>query len=271
MKVPIYDLNGNESGQVDLPKVFSTPLREDLIVRAFLSTMSKRRQPYGTDPTAGQKSSAGYHGRRRRVRWTMSGREMARMPRLHGKIPGYLMYRARTVPQTVKGRPAHPPKVEKVWTQKMNKKERQLAIKSAIAATSDKKIVAGRGHKVKGVKELPIVVVDAIEEVKKTKDLKKTLEGVGLKDELKRIEKKKVRAGKGTMRGRRYKRKTGPLLVVEKDKGVGKAAKNISGVNVTLAKNLSIEFLAPGAAAGRLTIFTKGAIEKLSKLKGQVK
>lgn len=267
----VYDLGGNRSGEMDLPKVFSTPLREDLIVRAFLSTMSKRRQPYGTDPAAGQKSSAGYHGRRRRVRWTMSGREMARMPRLHGKIPGYLMYRARTVPQAVKGRTAHPPKAEKIWSQKMNKKERQLAIKSAIAATADKNMVMKRGHKVKDVKELPIVVLDSIEEIKKTKDLKKALEGIGLKDEMSRIEKKKVRAGKGTMRGRRYKRKTGPLIVVESDKGVGKAAKNIPGVNVSLAKNLSVEFLAPGAAAGRLTIFTKGAIEKLGELKGQVK
>ena len=263
MKVPVYDLNGKESGTVDLPKVFYTKVREDLIVRAFLSTMSKRRQAHGTDPMAGQKSSAGYHGRRRRVRWTMSGREMARMPRLHGKIPGYLMYRARTAPQAVKGRAAHPPKTEKVWTQRMNKKEKQLAVKSAIAATADKKTVAGRGHKVKTVKEMPIVVVDAVEEINKTKDLKKTLEAVGLKDEMKRIEQKKVRAGKGTMRGRKYKKKTGPLIVVGSDKGVSKAAKNIPGVNVTLAKNLSVEYLAPGAVAGRLTVFTKGAIEKL--------
>jgi large subunit ribosomal protein L4e len=265
MKVPVYDLTGKESGSVDLPMVFSTKVREDLIVRAFLSTMSKRRQAYGTDPMAGQRSSAHYHGRRRRERWTMMGREMARMPRLHGKIPGYLMYRARTVPQTIKGRTTHPPKTEKVWVQKMNKKERRLAIKSAIAATADKKTVAGRGHKVKAVKELPIVVMDDVEEIKKTKDLKKMLEAVGLKDEMKRIEQKKVRAGKGTMRGRRYRRKTGPLIVVASDKGISKAAKNIPGVNVATAKNLSVEYLAPGAAAGRLTVFTKGAIDKLSK------
>jgi len=263
MKATVYDLNGKESGQVDLPKVFSTKLRDDLIIRAFLSTMSRRRQAYGTDPMAGQKSSAHYHGRRRRERWTMSGREMARMSRLHGKIPGYLMFRARTVPQAVKGRAAHPPKTEKVWTQKINKKERRLAIKSAIAATADKKLVEDRGHKVKGLKELPIVVVDDVEAVKKTNDLKKALQAVGLKDELRRIEKKKVRAGKGTMRGRRYKRKTGPLIVVEKDKGVSKAAKNLPGVHVSMVKNLSVEYLAPGAMPGRLTIFTKGAIGKL--------
>lgn len=264
MKIDVYNLEGKPVSKIDLPRVFATKLREDLIIRAFLSTMSKRRQAYGTDPMGGKKSSAHYHSRRRRgSRWTMSSREMARMSRLHGKIPGYLMYRARTVPQAVKGRRAHPPKMEKIWAQKMNKKERQLAIKSAIAATSDKKLVEGRGHKVKGLKELPIVVVDAMEEIKKTNELKKALESVGLKEELKRIKKKTVRAGRGKMRGRRYKKKTGPLIVVEKDKGVGKAAKNISGVHVSLAKNLSVEYLAPGAAPGRLTVYTKGAIEKL--------
>jgi large subunit ribosomal protein L4e len=265
MKVTVYDTNGKESGKVDLPNVFNTPVRQDLVIRAFLSTMSKRRQAHGTDPMAGQRSSASYHGRRRRVRWTMSGREMAGMPRLHGKIPGYLMYRARIVPQTVKGRPAHPPKTETVWEQRMNKKERQLAIKSAIAATADKALVEGRGHKVQDLKELPLVIVDSVEEIKKTKDLKKTLESLGLRGELNRIEKKTVRAGKGTMRGRKYRKKTGPLIVVQSDKGLGKAARSMPGIHVSLAKNLSVEYLAPGAAPGRLTIFTKGAIEELGR------
>ena len=107
--------------------------------------------------------------------------------------------------------------------------------------------------------------MDDAEEIKKTKDLKRMLEAVGLKDEMKRIEQKKVRAGKGTMRGRRYRRKTGPLIVVKNDNGISKAAKNIPGVNIATAKNLSVEYLAPGAAAGRLTVFTKGAIEELGK------
>lgn len=270
-KIAIYDLAGKESGQIETPKVFDTPVRQDLILRAFLSTMSKKRQAYGTDPKAGQRSSAHYRGRRRRERWTMMGREMARMSRLAGKIPGWQMYRARNVPQSVKGRTAHPPKTEKVWEQSMNKKERQLAIKSAIAATSQKELVQERGHRVKDLKTLPIVIVDEMEAIKKTADLKKTLESLGLGNELKRIEKRTVRAGKGKMRGRKYKKKTGPLIVVNEDKGIGRAAKNIQGVTVSSVENLSVEFLAPGAAPGRLTIFTKKSIEKLNGKKTQAK
>ena len=262
-KVTVYDLNGQKSGEIDLPKVFSTPLRKDLIVRAFLSTMSKRRQSHGTDPLAGQRSSAHYHGRRRRVRWTMMGREMARMPRLHGKIPGWQMYRARNVPQAVKGRAAHPPKTEKVWVQKINKKERRLAIKSAIAATADKKLVDSRGHKIKDVKELPIIVSDDVAGLKKTSEVKKFLAAVGLGNEIKRIEKKKALGRKKASRGRKYKKKIGPLIVVTNDKGIGRSIENITGVHATRVSNLSVEMLSPGGVPGRLTIFTKGAIEKL--------
>jgi len=263
MKVDVLDMRGKAAGKVDLPKVFSEKVREDLIVRAFLSTMSKRKQDHGTDPMAGQRSSAHYEGRRRRTRWTMMGREMARMSRLHGKIPGYLMYRARKVPQSVKGRVAHPPKTEKKWGQKMNKKERKLAIRSAISATKEIKFVRGRGHLVDNVKSLPIVVSDDIEKYTKTSDVRKFLEILGLKDEIERIHVKKIKAGKAPSRGNKYKKKVGPLIVVAKDEGIVRAAKGIPGVDVSLAENLSVEYLAPGAVPGRLTVFTKGALEKV--------
>ncbi len=263
MKVNVFNLQGKSIGKVELPAVFKEPLRRDLILRAVLASQSSRRQPYGTNELAGMRSSAHYHGRRRR-RWTMMGREMARMPRLHGKITPQLVYRARIVPQAVKGREAHPPKPEKVWEQKINKKERQKAIRSAIAATAVPTLVAERGHKFEG--ELPIVVTDDIESIKKTAELKSVLSKLGLDEELERIKEKKIRAGKGKSRGRRYKRKTGPLIVVTEDKGIGKAVRSLPGVDMSRVENLSAEALAPGAMPGRLTVWTKGAIERLSQL-----
>jgi len=262
-KVNVYNTDGKDVGKVDVPKVFSTPIRQDLILRAVIASQARSRQPYGTDITAGLKTSAHYHGRRRRVRWTMMGKEMARMSRLHGKIPGYLMYRARKVPQAVKGRRAHPSKVEKVWEQKINKKERKLAIRSAIAATADRALVAERGHRIKDVKEFPIVVSDSVEELSRTADVKKALASIGLTEELKRIGVKKIRPGKGKARGRKYRRKTGPLFVVANDRGIRMAVKGMNGVDVANVKGLSAEMLAPGAMPGRVTVWSKGAIEKL--------
>ena len=254
MKVSVFDLQGNEIEEITLPKVFEEPLREDLIRRAFLTIQANKRQPYGTDVMAGKRTSAHYHGYRRH-RWTMMSREMARMPRLHGKIPLQQMFRARFVPQAVKGREAHPPKVEKIWKMKINKKEKKKALKSAIAATAIKEVVLKRGHKVENLKYLPIIVEDKIQEVKKSKELLQLLKKIGIEKELERIKEKKIKRKK-------YKKKVGPLIVVSEDKGISKAAKNL-GLDVCLVSNLNAELLAPGAMPGRLTIWSKSAIEKL--------
>ncbi|MEM5802145.1 MAG: 50S ribosomal protein L4 [Candidatus Aenigmatarchaeota archaeon] len=266
MKVDVLDLEGKPIEKIELPEVFKTPIREDLILRAFLATMSRKRQPYGADVLAGLRTAAHYHGYRRH-RYRMMNIERARLPRLHGKTVPFLNLAARIVPQAVKGREAHPPKVEKIWEQKINDKERKKAIQSAIAATAVKELVQKRGHRVEDLKFLPIVVEDKIQEISKTAQLVEFLKKIGLKKEMERIKEKKIRAGKGKARGRRYKRKVGILFVITEDKGIGKAVKNLPGCHVCRVENLSTIYLAPGSQPGRLTIFTKSSIEKLEKLK----
>src|SRR3989338_4855614 len=109
----IYDTTGNPLEEIKLPGVFSTPYRPDVIKRAVLAEQSAKRQPYGADPLSGKRTSAHYHGKRK-YRWAMMNKEMARMSRIHGKV-GSLHFTARFAPQAVKGRQAHPPKAEKIW------------------------------------------------------------------------------------------------------------------------------------------------------------
>lgn len=262
MKANVYDLNGKAKGKIELPGVFESPLRSDLIKRAVLALQSQKRQPYGTDPMAGMRTSAHYHGARRK-RYSMMNRNLARMPRLHDTSP-HLSFRPREVPQTVKGRVAHPPKAEKKWEQKINKKELQLALRSAIAATAKKDSVSDRGHRIDGL-EFPIILENEMQSIKKTKDFEKLLISLGLADELERCKIKSIRAGKGKMRGRRYNKRKGPLIVVVEDNGIVKAAKNIPGVDVELVDRISVESLAPGAHPGRLTIWSQSAVEKFKE------
>lgn len=265
MKVNVLDLQGNVTKTVDLPKVFDTEYRLDLIKRAVLAMQSHKRQPYGPNILAGKRTSAHYHGVREGAHHMMNI-ETARMKRIHGG-PAGLEMRARFVPQAVKGREAHPPKTEKVWEQKINKKERILAIKSAIAATILKDLVLKREHKIENV-NLPVVVDDSIEELKKSKEIKNFLEKIGLEKELERAKNKKVRQGKGKMRGRKYRKKKSVLFVVNQNKGILNAAKNIPGTDVCLVNNLNVETLAPGTHAGRLTIWSESAIKKLGDIYG---
>ncbi len=269
MKADVFDLQGKVTGQIELPKIFSEPIREDLIARAVLAAQGNRRQPYGPDVMAGMRTAAAYHGgrpgRTGSHRWGMMGRETARLPRLHGKTVPFLNFTARMVPQAVKGREAHPPKVERIWAQKINHKERKKALRSAIAATAVRDLVLRRGHRVSKLKTFPIVVEDEVQKISKTKDLIGFLKKIGLDEELDRTKEKKIRAGKGKMRGRRYKRKVGPLFLVSEDKGIGKAVENIPGAKICDVKNLSVEYLAPGTMPGRLTIFVKSALQKLGE------
>jgi large subunit ribosomal protein L4e len=254
--VPVYNLEGKPTREIKLPAVFQTPVRPDIIKRAVLAVQSTRFQPKGRDPRAGRKSSAVSLG---------TGLGIARVPRIKGH--GYPKAgQAAMIHSAVGGRVAHPPKIEKIILKRINKKEKRFAMKAALGATADREAVTKRGHRLGEVKALPIIVEDDIEGLKTTKTVNAAFRALGLGEELNRVrEGKKIRAGKGKMRGRRYRKPRGPLLVITADRGIGKAAANISGVDVSLVERLNAELLAPGTHPGRLTVWSESAIKKLEE------
>ena len=263
MESKILDLEGNEKGKIKLPKQFEEEIRADLIKRAFLAVMSHKRQEYGASPEAGKRSSARTSKRRHDYRGSY-GLGISRTPRKIFSRSGTRMnWQGAFVPGTVGGRQAHPPKAEKIFWQKINKKERKKAIRSAIAATMDRLLVIQRGHK--AADKYPFVIDSSIESIDKTNRVKDILIRLGLKEELKRSEVKKIRAGKGKLRGRKYKKRKGPLIVVSKNCKLIKAASNIPGIDVCEVKNINVELLAPGAIPGRLTLWSKESIDLLEK------
>ncbi|HIE13722.1 TPA: 50S ribosomal protein L4, partial [Candidatus Bathyarchaeota archaeon] len=167
------------------------------------------------------------------------------------------------------GRRTHPPVTGKKIYKKIPKKEKRLALLSAIAATGKKEVVESRGHITDDIPDFPLVVTDDFENLKRTKEVEEALKNLGVWPDIYRVkESVKVRAGKGKMRGRRKKMAVGPLIVVSQDNGIMKAARNIPGVDVSTVKDLNVELLAPGTHPGRLTIWTKSSIEALKKIAG---
>ncbi len=265
MKLKIIGTDNTSVGEQTLPSQFSEEIRPDLIKRAVHALQANKRQPYGAKEEAGKRHSAFLSKRRRKYRGTY-GIGQSRTPRKVMTRRGTrFFYVGAVAPQTVGGRRAHPPKAEKNWGKKINKKERRKAIRSAISATIIKDMVKERGHKVPD--NFPFIIDSKIEKISKTKEIKIFLKKIGLKEELARSEKKKVRAGKGKMRGRKYRKKIGPLLVVSKDCKLLNSGKNIPGISVVKVNNLNAEILAPGAMPGRLTLWTKDSIELLEKKK----
>jgi large subunit ribosomal protein L4e len=252
----IFDLQGKATGKINLPAVFSTPVRPDVIKRAVLAIQSNRLQPQGRDPMAGKRTTAESRG---------TGMGIARVPRIKGGSG-----RAAFAPSTVGGRQPHPPKAEKKIVKNIPKKEAKLALTSAIAATAQKDIVAKRGHKIEKVVQIPLIIDDAIENLTRAKDVEAVFTRLGIDDDVTRVrDSRNIRAGKGKLRGRKMKQAVGPLIVVCDGVNLVAAASNIPGVQVTTVLNINTEMLAPGTHPGRLTVWTNGAIEQLTTLYGE--
>lgn len=264
-EIKVLDLENKEKGKIKLPNQFEEEIRPDLIKRAVLAVRSHKRQGYGASPEAGKRASAIVSRRRHNYRGAY-GLGVSRVPRKIMSRRGMRMnWQGAFAPGTTGGRRAHPPKAEKVWWQKINKKERKKAIRSAIAATINKELIIKRGHKIEG--DYPLIIDSSIEGIDKTKKAKEVLIKLGLRKELERCKKKKIRAGKGKIRGRKYRKKKGPLIVVSKECKLIKSAGNIPGIDIYEVKNINAEILAPGAVPGRLTLWSKGAIELMDKEK----
>lgn len=264
MKVKVYNINGEEIELIELPVQFKEPLNPNLIKRAVLAIQSTKFQPKGTLKEAGKRASAKLSRRRRNYRGAY-GHGISRVPRK-------IMWRRGTqfgwvgafAPGTVGGRKAHPPKAEKILVKKINKKERRKAIRSAISATINPELVKVR-HK--PPKNYPIIIESKFELLNKTRQVLDLLKKLGLENELKRISIKKIRAGKGKLRGRKYRIKKGPLIVVARTCPLEKSAKNLQGVDIANVDSLNADILAPGTIPGRLTIWSKDAINTLEKRK----
>lgn len=245
----------------DLPVQFQERVRPDIIKRAVLSIKSKKRQQYGTDPEAGNKHVT-YWKKRNNAYRGQKGRGQSRTPRKIMLRRGSQIFgRGAEAPNTKGGRAAHGPTADKEFDEEINDKERRKAIRSAIAASTDTEIVSEK-HAYDG--DLPLVE-EGLESVEQTQELKEVLEELGLEEELERCSEKKVRAGKGANRGRKYSRKTGPLVVVAEDEGIFNAANNLAGVDVSHVDQLNAEKLAPGTQPGRLVVWSEKALEKLEE------
>jgi large subunit ribosomal protein L4e len=248
MQVPLNDLDGEAVDTVDLPAAFEGAVRPDLVRKAVTAAQANRRQDYGTDDYAGMRTSGESFG---------SGRGMAHVPRSEGT--------GVRVPQTVGGRKAHPPKTETDRTRTINDKERQAAVRSALAATADAELVADRGHEF-DAEELPIVLEDDFEDLEKTQDALATLEAVGLGADVERADEgRTVRAGQGKRRGRKYREPKSILVVTSSESGPSRAARNLAGVDVATGREVNAEDLAPGGEAGRLTVFTESGLAEVAQ------
>jgi len=154
-----------------------------------------------------------------------------------------------------------PTKIWRRWHRKVNITQKRHAVCASLASSAVGPLVMARGHRIEDVPELPLVVDDSLEKMTKTKDVYNLCKRFGLKPDLDRVlANRKIRAGKGKARGKKYKTPRGPLIVYNSDDGIVKAAKNIPGLDVVNVNSPNLMKLAPGGKLGRMCIWTESAI-----------
>merc|ERR1711977_31828 len=228
--VGILGADGASSGEtLPLPAVFSSPIRPDIVQTVHTGMAKNKRQPYAVSEKAGEQTSAESWG---------TGRAVARIPRVSGGGT-HRAGQAAFGNQCRSGRMFAPTKVWRKWHQKINLGQKRFATASAIAASSSAALLMARGHRVSTVPEVPLVVSSTAfsgAAVKKTSAAINLLKAVGAGQDLEKVKlSKKIRAGKGKLRGRRHTQRRGPLVIYEPEKD----GKEI----VTATRNISVSRL----------------------------
>jgi large subunit ribosomal protein L4e len=213
MKTQILNITGKKGKEIETG-LFEEPIREDIIYKVVEA--ERLKQPYSPKYRAGMDRSASGNVRHKRHSWKSDrGRGLSRVPRkIFWRRGTQFSWQGAIIPSVKGGRRAHPPKGS-VNLKKINKKELQKALLSALTYTSSVDEIKKKYKTLENEKieiKLPLIVEDKILGLN-TKDLFRFLEGIlGNLYEV-AIQKKAVRAGKGKSRGRKYKKNAGLLFV----------------------------------------------------------
>jgi len=257
--VSVFNEHGEVGGHVVLPAVFKAPIRPDVVSFVHSNMAKNSRQPYAVHKHAGHQTSAESWG---------TGRAVARIPRVRGggthrSGQGAFGNMCRG------GRMFAPTKTWRKWHHRINQKQRRYALCSAIAASGIPALVMARGHKVESIPEVPVVCSNAIESLTKTKQAVALLKSLNAYEDVEKSQdSKKIRAGKGKMRNRRYVMRRGPLVIYNEDHGIRQAFRNLPGLELISVDRLNLLKLSPGSHLGRFCIWSEGAFQKLDAIYG---
>jgi large subunit ribosomal protein L4e len=251
MKATLYSITGEKKYQVELPKMFETKVREDIVSKYHEA--DKLIQPYSAKYRAGLRQAAAGKISHKRHDWKGHyGKGISRISRKTMWRRGtQFMWVGANVPGTRGGRKAHPP-LGIGREKKTNQKEIILAFNSAYAATASPTYVANRYFSVDKINDVPKIIESLPTKTKDLLNLIKTLFSENLNVVLR---KKSVRAGKGKTRGRKYKSNAGVLIIT-----APKESKALKGFDIKSTDEISIADLYP---LGRITVYTQKALETL--------
>jgi len=258
--ITVYDDKGAATEtNITLPAVFKAPIRPDVVNFVHFQMLKNSRQPYAVSEKAGHQTSAESWG---------TGRAVARIPRVRGGGT-HRSGQAAYGNMCRGGRMFAPTKTWRKWHHRININQKRYAICSAIAATGIPALVMSKGHRIEQTPEVPLVLSDKVESIKKTKEAMVVLRKLKAWTDIEKVKSsKRFRAGKGKMRNRRRIQRRGPMIIYNQDQGICQAFRNIPGITLLNVSRLNLLKIAPGGHVGRFCIWTESAFKKLDALYG---
>merc|ERR1712158_340892 len=258
--ITVYsEKNEATEAPVCLPAVFKAPIRPDIVSFIHHEIAKNHRQPYCVNRDAGHQTSAESWG---------TGRAVARIPRVRGGGTNR-SGQAAFGNMCRSGRMFAPTKTWRKWHRRINVNQKRYAICSAIAATGIPAIVMSKGHRIENTPEVPLVLSDKIEAIKKTKEAVQLLKRLKAYTDIEKVKSsRRFRAGKGKMRNRRRIQRRGPMIIYNQDNGICQAFRNIPGITLLNVSRLNLLKIAPGGHVGRFCIWTESAFKKLDSIYG---
>ncbi|TEY35212.1 hypothetical protein BOTCAL_0595g00030 [Botryotinia calthae] len=264
--VSVLSADGKATGTtIPLPKVFTSPIRPDIVQTVHTGMAKNKRQPYAVSEKAGHQTSAESWG---------TGRAVARIPRVSGGGT-HRAGQAAFGNMCRSGRMFAPTKVWRKWHQKINLGQKRFATVSALAASGVPALLFARGHQISEVAEVPLVINSEVFEgakIARTSAAAGLLKTVGALADVEKVKgSRKLRAGKGKLRGRRHRQRRGPLVVYDGNadgKELVRAFRNLPGVETCDVFSLNLLQLAPGGHLGRFIIWSSSAFKALDTIYG---
>ncbi|EPS39893.1 hypothetical protein H072_6398 [Dactylellina haptotyla CBS 200.50] len=263
-QIQVFATDGKATdAQLALPDVFKSPIRSDIVQTVHAGMAKNKRQAYAVSVKAGHQTSAESWG---------TGRAVARIPRVSGGGT-HRAGQAAFGNMCRSGRMFAPTKVWRRWHVKINLNQKRFATASAIAASASQPLVLSRGHRISSTPSIPLVLnTESLATVAKTREAAAILKAVGAYSDVVKVSKsKKLRAGKGKLRGRRHRQRRGPLVIYDPatdGKTISKAFRNIPGVETCPVSALNLLQLAPGGHLGRFVIWSSDAFKALDSIYG---
>lgn len=261
--VSVLGSDGKKTSELPLPAVLQAPIRNDVVQFVHTNMAKNSRQAYGRADNAGEQTSAESWG---------TGRAVSRIPRVggggtHRSGQGAFGNMCRG------GRMFDPIKSWRRWHRKVNVGQKRYAVCSALAASAVPGLVMARGHRISQIAEVPLVISnDSLKGISTTKQAVQFLKGVGAWEDAERVkDSRRLRAGRGKMRNRRYTQRRGPLFVYKSKTDLNRALRNVPGVELASVERLNLLQLAPGGHLGRFVIWTEEAFADLDNVFGTQK